>query len=148
MREVDRTLRSGDIGGFTRLRLYCSNSSPRVDLLRESDAWYVSTRFSSSLPYLEGLQSLSLSSEDVRGSLSSKEAKAEGNARERELGRKSGGGDGSEPSSSVALIEEEDLACAFFTLNANLDGRVSTPGIWTNGTGPSACAVDRLWRDW
>lgn len=98
-------------------------------MLRESDAWYISTRFSSSLPYLGDLQSLSLSSEGVRGSLRSKEANAEGNARERvEFDKKSGGKGGSEPSSSVAL-EDGDLACAFFTFNANFDDRVSVPGI-------------------
>ena len=99
-------------------------------MLRESDAWYISTMFGSSLPYLGDLLSLSLSSEDVRGSSRSKEAKAEGNARERVgLGRKSGGGDGSEPSSSVALEWDGDLACDFFTFNASFDDRVSAPGI-------------------
>lgn len=84
----------------------------------------------SSLPYFGDLLSLSLSSKDVRGSLRSKEAKAEGNARERAgLGRKSGGGDGSEPSSSVTLEWDGDLACAFFTFNASFDDRFFVPGI-------------------
>lgn len=92
---------------------------------------------------------LPLSSEDVRGSLRSKEAKAEGNARERVgLGRKRGGGDGSEHSSSVALEWDGDLVCAFFAFNANFDDRASAPGNSTNGRGSSACVVDRLWRDW
>lgn len=148
-KQVDLTLRSGELGGFTRFRLHCSKSWPSVDLLRESDASYISTRSSSSLPYLGDLQFLSLSSQVVRGSLRSKEAKAEGNARERvELGRKSGDGDATELSPSVTLEVDGDLACAFFTLSANFEDRFSAPGIWTNGTGSRGCAVDRLSRDW
>ena len=79
-------------------------SRSRVDLLREQDAWYTSTRFSSSLPYLGVLLCLSLASGDVRGSLRSKEANAEGDARDRlDFDRKSGDGEGLVPSSSVAL---------------------------------------------
>lgn len=144
-KEVDRTLKSGDVEGFTRLRLCFAGSQLIVDLLLESDAWYISTMSGSSLPYLGDLLSLSLSSESVRGSLRSKEAKAEGNARERVgLDKKSGGGDGSESSSSVALEWDGDLACAFFTFNANFDDRVSVSGIWINGIGSSACVVERL----
>ena len=128
-KDVDR-LRSEEVEGFTRLRLFCSGSQLSVDLLRESDARYISTMLGSSLPYFGDLLSLSWSSEDVRGSLRSKEAKAEGNARERaELGRKKGGGDGSEPSSSVTLEQDGDLACAFFAFNANFDDWVSVSDI-------------------